>query len=193
MNKIIIALLMIFSIILAGCSSNLDDTNSDEIRENLENLVEENEMETSLTEEQLNEIEEQVSEIFENLENVEQEILEDQIIFEDENSNVKVEDGRIIAQVERTVDFESAPFDKWCIVGETYAVEADEGGIESVIQGVSTHRGIEVCEAHHTMIQETPIGTFEINTVYFINEEITKIWVLTDFMGQVTETEIELQ
>ena len=186
-------MLMILFLIFAGCSSNLDETNLEEIRENIENLVEENDVEIPLSEKQLNEIEEQITESLNNLENLEQETLEDQIIFEDENSTIRVEDERVIAQLNRTVDFQSAPFSQWCIIGETYTVETDEGDIESVIQGVSTHRGIEVCEAHHTMIQETPIGTFEINTIYYINEEITKIWVLSDFMGQVTETEIELE
>ncbi|MCH8519188.1 MAG: hypothetical protein LAT82_00345 [Nanoarchaeota archaeon] len=193
MNKIMITILMIISLIFAGCSSNSDEQNSQDIRENMETMAEKNGAEVPFNEEQLNEVEETISESLENIQNVEQEVLEDRVVFDDENSTLRVEDGRVIAQVNRSVDFEARPFSEWCINGETYTFEGEDGDIESVIQGVSTHNGIQVCEAHHTMVQETPIGTFEINTVYFINEDITKLWIVTDFMGQVSETEIELQ
>lgn len=176
---------MILSLAFAGCSSNSDEKNSEEIKENVENLVEENELEVEETEN------------LDSLENLEQDILEGQNTVDNQNSTMQVEDDDVVVvQVNRTLGLESAPFSQWCIPGEIYTFEVEEeggGSIESVIQGVSTHRGVEVCEAHHSIIEETPFGTLEIDTIYFIDEEITRIWLLTDVMGQVTETEIKLQ
>lgn len=156
-------MLMVVFLVFAGCSSNSDEENSQDIRENMQTIAEENGAEVPFTEEQLNEVEET---IVESLDNTQQEFLEDRVVFDDGNSNVRVEDERVIAQVDGIVEFEARPFSEWCIEGEIYAYEAEEGSMESVIQGISTHNGVEVCEAHHTMVQETPIGAFEINTIY---------------------------
>ena len=116
--------------------------------------------------------------------------VDDQIIFEDENVTISVEDGSYVARVESGVDFESAPFSQWCISGEVYTIESDEGDVQAVISGITQYRGEPVCQVEHTTTQEY-VG--EIQTTYYISEDSRQIWIVSTMMGQTTESYVDLR
>ena len=169
--KIILSILLVLSLlVVSGCAGTVQDEAAEEMLADNEEIIEE--------------ITAQLPD------SVDQEPIEDQLIYEDENITMKVEDGVYVTEVDSVVDFESAPFSEWCIPGEIYDFSSEDQEIKSTIIGVTTYDNTPVCEAHHTMTQEY-VG--EIETVYYISEESNQIWVLSTMMGQTTESYVDMR
>lgn len=178
MKKIYAVFALLFFVFIAGCSTDETQINIQEI----------NESENIQAEDLIEDLNETIDNPQENIPEV-----QDAEIYSDENISLSIEDGVYIAEVETNNSFNTAPFSEWCIPGEVFSLDSDEAQVDSTIIGVTTYKGNEVCEAEHLMITPSPMGDLEIKTTYYMNEEISEIWVLTDAMGQVTETYVNLK
>ncbi|MFT4250752.1 MAG: hypothetical protein ACMXYD_05315 [Candidatus Woesearchaeota archaeon] len=123
-------------------------------------------------------------------------ILEDQVVYEDEEITIEIENDSIQVDAAGAAELEAVTADitDWCTPGSAYDFTNDERFAEAEIEasatiiGVTTHNGETACELLHEM--ETYGMT--IKTQYFINEDISTLYLYIDAAGHVTESVVQL-
>lgn len=120
--------------------------------------------------------------------------VEDQLVFEDEDTTIQTDDAEVQVEVQPTQDLqESASLEEWCIAGEIYSMDDEAIEISSQIVGITTRDGVRVCQASQSQVMDLPmVGEMEINTEYFISEDQTEIWGTVETMGEIEEFYVNL-
>lgn len=124
----------------------------------------------------------------------EDQVLEDQVIV-DEDVLIEVVDGNVQVDVsDVTIDYTvTQSLEEWCIAGEIYAEEIEGMSTDSEIVGITTRDGQSVCELYSVTVMDVPMmGPLEVKTTYYLNEDISEMWISVDAMGEVTEQYIRL-
>lgn len=120
--------------------------------------------------------------------------VEDQLVFEDEDTTIETVDGQIQVETQTTQELQgSASLEEWCIAGEIYSMNEEGIEMNSQIIGITTRDGVRVCQASQSQVMDLPmVGEMEINTEYFISEDQTEIWGTIETMGEIEEFYVNL-
>lgn len=76
--------------------------------------------------------------------------------------------------------------DVWCETGSTFDYSGDGGTVAATIEGMETYKGEEWCKG----VQEVETNGITVTTTYYFKYGGEEMWVISDVMGQTTETYI---
>ncbi len=183
MKKIFLVFIAILAI-FAGCSSNLDVESNTQVPAETQNSVQ---VDASIdSKDAASEIDVDVVESQATISNEDVEITTTVDSQGNVKNDVAISEGAIEGDLEIAAQ---SSINDWCVAGDTYKFEGEGASIDVVYEGIADYNGVTTCKGVHTQTMEY-IG--EINTEYYLSEDMTEIWIVSNIAGNTQESYVKL-
>lgn len=91
----------------------------------------------------------------------------------------------VVVEMNKTDEVQDAiaNAEEFCVPGQTYTYASAEGSVDSNIIGLTTYKGMQMCEATSLNTIESPMGTITTDTTYYFDDTYSEFWVVTTVSG----------